>query len=111
MHKTLYYYAALFVALGIDDTQGRLGPRLSPSLERLLSRDGTVTYSSSCSNYPDVETGVGEAVDMSKTAADTLNGENPFEDPNPFGASWEAIREAIFGTENITPEATLIGML
>jgi hypothetical protein len=99
MHKTLYYYAALFVALGIDDTQG------------LLSRDGTVTYSSSCSNYPDVETGVGEAVDMSKTAADTLNGENPFEDPNPFGASWEAIREAIFGTENITPEATLIGML
>jgi hypothetical protein len=69
------------------------------------------TYSSSCSNYPDVETGVGEAVSMSNTAANTLSGENPFEDPNPFEASWEAIREAIFGTETVTPEATLLSML
>jgi hypothetical protein len=111
MHKTFCYYATLFAALGVDDTQAHFARRLSPSMERLLSRDGTVTYSSSCSNYPDVKTGVGEAVSMSNTAAATLNAENPFEDPNPFGASWEAIREAIFGTETITSEATLLSML
>jgi hypothetical protein len=112
MHKTVYNYAALFAALGVPYTHGHSVPRHSPNLELLLSRAGSITYAASCNGYPNIQKGVEEAITVSKAAASTLNAENPFESSaNPFAASWEAIREAIFGDESITSEATLLSML
>lgn len=110
MHSNIVSYAVLIAGIGAGYTHGHSIPELSPHLKQMLKRAGTISYLG-CGSFPDVERGVKEAMTISNTATSTLQGQNPFQDNNPFIQSWEAIRLAIFGKEGITTQTAVISML
>ena len=99
-------YLALVVLSHVAGSQSRTVSGRRPSL-----RKRTVTYDDSCNAHPEVAQGIADATSLAQNAArvlsDATNPDNPFTGgPN----SWDALREALFGSEQVSSTADIICM-
>lgn len=98
-------YLAFAVLLHVTGSQSR-----SISGRRTSLRKRAVTYDDSCNAHPEVAQGVADAASLARNAArvlsDATNPDNPFAGGNP----WDALREALFGSEQVSSTADIICM-
>ena len=99
-------YLAFAVLSHVAGSQSR-----SLSGRRTSLRKRTVTYDDSCNAHPEVAQGIADATSLAQNAARVLSdATNP---NNPFvggGNPWDALREALFGGEQVSSTADIICM-
>lgn len=99
-------YLAFAVLSHVTGSQSR-----SISGRRTSLRKRTVTYDDSCNAHPEVAQGVADATSLAQNAArvlgDATNPDNPFVGG---GDPWDALRAALFGSEQVSSTADIIGM-
>ena len=67
--------------------------KTSPELsKRAIELDG------SCNNFPQVSQGLSDSRALANNAVNVLNGANPFVDGHP----WDALRQTLFGPEDLS---------
>ena len=64
-----------------------------------------VNFDSSCDAHPEIKQGVADAASLAKNAASVLSDtDNPFVNGHP----WDAVRQALFGNEQVSSTANVI---